>query len=106
MGEAVLKRDAIGVSGVVAMSLGVMALASGMMFTPAVVAGHAGPALPLVYLLSLAGVALGALWIWPPWPATLITVPFAWMLVGLVAGYRLRSRSGETLERIGRLLAS
>jgi hypothetical protein len=49
----------------------------------------------------------GALWIWPPWPANLITVlSFAWMLVGLVAGYRLRSRSGEMLERVGRLLAS
>ena len=58
MGEAALKRDAIGVAGSVAMSLGVMAPASGIMFTPAVVAGHAGPALPLVYLLSLVGVAL------------------------------------------------
>jgi hypothetical protein len=85
MDEAVLKRDAIGVSGVVAMSLGVMAPASGMMFAPALVAGHAGPALPLVCLLVLS---------------------FAWMLVGLVAGYRLRSRSGAILERVGRLLAS
>ena len=60
MAEAALKRDAIGVAGSVAMSLGVMAPASGMMFTPAVVAGHAGPALPLVYLMSLRETAAAA----------------------------------------------
>jgi amino acid transporter len=58
VGEGALKRDAVGVTGSVAMSLGVMNPASGLMFTAAVVAGHAGPALPLVYLLSLAGVLL------------------------------------------------
>ncbi len=58
MGEGSLKRDAVGVTGSVAMSLGVMNPASGMMFTAAVVAGHAGPALPLVYLMSLVGVVL------------------------------------------------
>lgn len=58
MGEGALKRDAVGVTGSVAMSLGVMNPASGMMFTAAVVAVHAGPALPLVYLMSLVGVML------------------------------------------------
>jgi amino acid transporter len=58
VGEGSLKRNAVGVTGSVAMSLGVMNPASGIMFTAAVVAGHAGPALPLVYLLSLVGVLL------------------------------------------------
>jgi amino acid transporter len=58
VGEESLKRNAVGVTGSVAMSLGVMNPASGMMFTAAVVAGHAGPALPLVYLMSLVGVVL------------------------------------------------
>lgn len=58
MGDGALKRDAVGVTGSVAMSLGVMNPASGIMFTAAVVAVHAGPALPLVYLMSLVGVML------------------------------------------------
>ncbi|HET9516217.1 MAG TPA: APC family permease [Actinoplanes sp.] len=58
MSESTLEPGAVGVTGSMAMSLGVMNPASGMMFTAAVVAGYAGPAVPLVYLLSLAGVAL------------------------------------------------
>jgi amino acid transporter len=61
-------------------------------------------------LMSIALMALpiyGALWPWPPWPANLIVVlSFAWMFIGLAAGYRLRYRAGELLERVGRLLAS
>src|SRR5581483_6534111 len=53
-----LKPNAIGVAGALAMSIGVMSPASGMIFTPAVVAGHAGPAVPLVYLISLLGIVL------------------------------------------------
>jgi amino acid transporter len=55
MREQKLKPNAIGVPGAIAMSIGVMAPASGMIFTPAVVAGHAGPAVPLVYVISLIG---------------------------------------------------
>ncbi|TQM45415.1 APC family permease [Pseudonocardia cypriaca] len=58
MGDGALKRDAVGVTGSVAMSLGVMNPASGIMFTAALIAVHAGPALPLVYLMSLVGVML------------------------------------------------
>jgi amino acid transporter len=56
--ESKLKPNAVGVAGAAAMSLGVMAPASGMIFTPAVVAGHAGPAVPLVYVISLVGALL------------------------------------------------
>jgi amino acid transporter len=55
MSEQRLKSNAIGVPGVIAMSVGVMAPAAGMIFTPAIVAGHAGPAVPLVYVISLVG---------------------------------------------------
>ena len=62
---------------------------------------------PLLGIALMALPIYGALWPWPPWPANLITVlSFAWMLIGLVAGYLLRSRAGAMLERIGRLLAS
>jgi amino acid transporter len=50
-----LRSNAIGVPGVIAMSVGAMAPAAGMIFTPAIVAGHAGPAVPLVYVISLVG---------------------------------------------------
>lgn len=48
-----------------------------------------------------------SVWPWPPWPENLITVlAFVWIVLGVVVGYRLRSRAGDTLERVGRLLAS
>jgi amino acid transporter len=53
--EPRLKPNALGVVGAAAMSLGVMAPSSGMFFTPSVIAGHAGPAVPLVYVISLVG---------------------------------------------------
>lgn len=55
MSEQQLKLNAIGVPGALAMSIGVMAPAAGMIFTPSIVAGHAGPAVPLVYVISLIG---------------------------------------------------
>jgi amino acid transporter len=55
MSEQQLKSNAIGVLGAIAMSVGVMAPAAGMIFTPAIVAGHVGPAVPLVYIISLIG---------------------------------------------------
>jgi amino acid transporter len=62
---------------------------------------------PLLGIALMALPIYGALWPWPPWPANLIIVlSFAWMFIGLAAGYRLRSRAGELLERVGRLLAS
>ncbi|MBV8991736.1 MAG: APC family permease [Solirubrobacterales bacterium] len=56
MSEPKLRANAIGVPGAIAMSLGVIGPASGMIFTPAIVAGHAGAAVPLVYVISLIGV--------------------------------------------------
>jgi amino acid transporter len=53
--EQRLRPNAIGVGGAAAMSLGVLAPSSGMIFTPAVIAGHAGAAVPLVYVISLVG---------------------------------------------------
>lgn len=50
-----LKANAIGVPGAIAMSIAIMAPAAGMMFVPQVVAGSAGAAVPLVYLISLIG---------------------------------------------------
>jgi amino acid transporter len=62
---------------------------------------------PLLGIALMALPIYGALWPWPPWPANLIIIlSFAWMIIGLAAGYRLRSRAGELLERVGRLLAS
>jgi len=49
----------------------------------------------------------GSVWPWPAWPANLITVlAFIWIILGVVVGYRLRSRAGDMLERVGQLLAS
>lgn len=50
-----LKANAIGVPGAIAMSIAIMAPAAGMMFVPQVVAGAAGAAVPLVYIISLVG---------------------------------------------------
>jgi amino acid transporter len=50
-----LRANAIGVPGAIAMSIAIMAPAAGMMFVPQVVAGYAGAAVPLVYLISLVG---------------------------------------------------
>jgi amino acid transporter len=62
---------------------------------------------PLLGIALMALPIYGALWPWPAWPANLIVVlSFAWMFIGLATGYRLRSRAGELLERVGRLLAS
>jgi amino acid transporter len=62
---------------------------------------------PLLGIALMALPIYGALWPWPSWPANLIVVlSFAWMFIGLAVGYRLRSRAGELLERVGRLLAS
>lgn len=62
---------------------------------------------PLLGIALMALPIYGALWPWPPWPANLIIIlSFTWMVIGLAAGYRLRSRAGELLERVGRLLAS
>jgi amino acid transporter len=48
-----------------------------------------------------------SLWPWPSWPANLITIlAFAWIILGIIVGYRLRNRAAEMLERVGRLLAS
>ena len=49
----------------------------------------------------------GSVWPWPEWPANLITVlAFVWLILGVLVGYRLRSRSGDVLERIGQPLTS
>lgn len=53
--EQKLKANAIGVPGAIAMSIAIMAPAAGMIFVPEVVAQHAGPAVPLVYLMALIG---------------------------------------------------
>src|ERR1035437_1648435 len=53
--EQKLKANAIGVPGAIAMSIAISAPAAGMIFGPEVVAQHARPAVPLVYLMALIG---------------------------------------------------
>jgi amino acid transporter len=49
----------------------------------------------------------GSFWPWPEWPANLITVlAFVWLILGVLVGYRLRSRSVDVLRRAGQLLTS
>jgi amino acid transporter len=49
----------------------------------------------------------GSVWPWPAWPANLITVlAFVWIILGVLVGYRLRSRGGHVLRRVGQLLTS
>jgi amino acid transporter len=49
----------------------------------------------------------GSVWPWPEWPANLITVlAFVWILLGVLVGYRLRSRREDVLKRVGQILTS
>ncbi|MDQ0227342.1 APC family permease [Metabacillus niabensis] len=50
-----LKKNAISLPGAIAMSIAIMAPASGMMFVPQVVAQSAGSSVPLVYIIALIG---------------------------------------------------